>query len=100
MLVERQNERVRIVKTAKEIVREIGLAVQPPQGIAIVLTEQPGALPNWVAAAAVMEAALTVKFSDKVAELMNTDPNVDWGDVDQGPGGPRRIVTFLSEETD
>jgi hypothetical protein len=49
------------------------LAVQPPQGVAIVLTEQPGALPNWVAAAGIMEVALTVKFSEKVAELMNTD---------------------------
>jgi hypothetical protein len=89
-----------LLKTAKELVREIGLAVQPPQGVAIVLTEQPGALPNWVAAAGIMEVALTVKFSEKVAELMNTDPNVDWGEMDQGPGEARRVVTFLSEETD
>jgi hypothetical protein len=66
------------VKTAKELVREIGLAVQP----------------------GIMETSLTVRFSDKVAELMNTDPNVDWGDVDQGPGEFRRVVKFLSEETD
>jgi hypothetical protein len=68
------------LKTAKELVREIGLAVQPPQGVAIMLTEQPGVLPNWVAAAEIMEPSLTVKFSDKVAELRNT------GDMDQGPG--------------
>ena len=88
------------MKTAKELIREIGLAVQPPQGVAIVLTEDPGAMPNWVAAAGIMEAALTVKFSDKVAELRNTDPNVDWGEMDQGPGEFRRVVKFLSEETD
>jgi hypothetical protein len=88
------------LKTAKELVREIGVAVQPPPGVAIVLTEQRGSEPNWVAAASVMEAALTVKFSDKVAELMNADPNVDWDDMDQGPGEFRRVVTFLSEETD
>jgi hypothetical protein len=92
--------RVGALKTAKQLVREIGLAVEPPHGVAIVLTEQPGSEPNWVAAASVMEAALTVTFSDKVAELMNTDPNVDWGDLDQRPGGPRRVVAFLSEETD
>jgi hypothetical protein len=92
--------RVRVVKTAKELVREIGLAVQPPRGVAIVLTEQPGVLPNWVAAAGIMEAALTVKFSEKVAELMNIDPNVDWGEMDQVPGEARRVVKFLSEETD
>jgi hypothetical protein len=96
----RQKHRSVAVKTAKELVRKIGLAVQPPQGVAIVLTEQPGALPNWVAAAGIMEVALTVKFSEKVAELMNTDPNVDWGEMDQGPGEARRVVTFLSEETD
>jgi hypothetical protein len=88
------------VKTAKELIREIGLAVQPPQGIAIVLTEQPGELPNWVAAAGIMEYSRTVRFSDKVAELRNRNPNVDWGDMDQGPGESRRVVKFLSEETD
>jgi hypothetical protein len=89
-----------LLKTAKELVREIGLAVQPPQGVAIVLTEDPRETPNWVAAAGIMKAAFTVKFSEKVAELMNTDPNVDWGEMDQGPGEFRRVVKFLSEETD
>jgi hypothetical protein len=52
------------LKTANELVMEIGVAVQPPRGVAIVLTEEPGALPNWVAAAGIMEAALTDKFSE------------------------------------
>ena len=47
------------MKTAKELVNEIGLSVPPPRGVAIVLTEEPGAQPNWVAAAGIMEAALT-----------------------------------------
>ena len=62
------------MKKANALVREIGLAVQPPQDIPIVLTEDPGAMPNWVAAAGIMEAALTGKFSEKVAELRKTDP--------------------------
>jgi hypothetical protein len=99
-IAERQNGAMRVVKTAKELVREIGLAVQPPEGVAIVLTEDPGALPNWVAAAGIMEPSLTVRFSDKVAELRNTNPNVDWGDMDQGPGEFRRVVKFSSERTD
>jgi len=65
---------VRALKKANALVREIGLAVQPPQDIPIVLTEDPGAMPNWVAAAGIMEAALTGKFSEKVAELRKTDP--------------------------
>jgi hypothetical protein len=88
------------LKTAKELVREIGLAVQPPEGAAIVLTEHPGALPNWVAAAGIMEAALTDKFSEKVAELRKTDPNVDWSEVEKGHSEVRRVVKFSSERTD
>jgi hypothetical protein len=57
------------LKTANELVMEIGVAVQPPRGVAFVLlrahrlrhplgellTEEPGALPNWVAAAGIMD---------------------------------------------
>jgi hypothetical protein len=84
------------LKTANELVMEIGVAVQPPRGVAIVLTEEPGALPNWVAAAGIMEAALTDKFSEKVAELIETDPLVDWNEVDKGQSEFRRVVKFLS----
>jgi hypothetical protein len=61
-----------VLKTAQELVNEIGLSVQPPRGIALVLTEEPGTQPNWVAAAGPMENALTDKFSEKVAELRKT----------------------------
>jgi len=59
------------LKKANALVREIGMAVQPPQDIPIVLTEDPGAMPNWVAAAGIMEAALTGKFSEKAVEFRN-----------------------------
>jgi hypothetical protein len=75
------------------------LAVEPREGVVIVLTEDPGALPNWVAGAAIMEAALTDKFSEKVAELRKTDPNVDWSDVDKGQSEMRRIVQIFVRNT-
>ena len=87
------------LKTAKELVNEIGLSVQPPRGVAIVLTEEPGAQPNWVAAAGIIEAALTDKFSQKVAELRRTDPLVDWAEVDKGQTEARRVVKFSSQAT-
>ena len=87
------------MKTAKELVNEIGLSVQPPRGVAIVLTEEPGSKPNWVAAAGIMEAALTDKFSQKVAELRRTDPLVDWAEVDKGQTEARRVVKFSSQAT-
>ena len=71
----------------------------PPKGIAIVLTEEPGAQPNWVAAAGMMETVLTDKFSEKVAELRKTDPLVDWTGVDKGHAEFRRVVKFLSAAT-
>jgi hypothetical protein len=86
---------VRALKKANALVRQIGLAVQPPQDIPIVLTEDPGAMPNWVAAAGIMEAALTGKFSEKVAELRKTDPLVDWGEVDKVEAC--RVVKFFSD---
>ena len=89
-----------VLKTANALVRELGSAVQPPKGIAIVVTEEPGAQPNWVAAAGMMEAALTDKFSEKVAELRKSDPLVDWGGVDKGHAEFRRVVKFLSKATD
>jgi hypothetical protein len=93
-----QRRKLRAMKTAKELVGEMGLAVQPPQGIAIVVTEEPGALPNWVAAAGIMEAALTKKFSKRVVELRKTDPLIDWSEVDKRQD--RRVVKFLSEARD
>jgi hypothetical protein len=92
------------LKTANALIRELGSAVQPPKAIAIVLTEEPGAQPNWVAAAGMMEAALeaalTDKFSEKVAELRKTDPLVDWTGVDKGHAEFRRVVKFLSAATE
>jgi hypothetical protein len=65
----------------------------------MLLTEDPGVLPNWRASAAIMETAFTDKFSDKVAELRNTDPLVDWSKVDKGQHEFRRLVKFISEGT-
>src|SRR5262249_57775826 len=85
-----------VLKPANALVRERGWAVQPPKGTAIVLTEEPGAQPNWVAAAGMMEAALTDKFSEKVAELRKTDPLVNWSRVEKGHTESRRVIKLLS----
>jgi hypothetical protein len=47
-----------------------------------------------------LEAALTDKFSEKVAELRKTDPLVDWTGVDKGHAEFRRVVKFLSAATE
>jgi hypothetical protein len=70
--------------------------VRPPKGVSIVVTEDSGDQPNWVAAAGpgTTEAALTDKFSEKVAELRKTDPLVDWEEVKRGQPESRRVVKF------
>jgi hypothetical protein len=88
-----------LISGGPALVREIGLALQPPQDIPIVLTEDPGAMPNWVAAAAIMQAART-GISEKVAELRKTDPPRWLGRSGQGAQRGSRVVKFLSEETD
>jgi len=46
-----------------------------------------------------MAAALTDKFSEKMAELRKTDPNVDWNEMDKGQNEMRRIVKFSFKTT-
>ena len=85
------------MKRAKELVTEIGLAVEPPQGVPIVLIEDPDSQPNWVAAAGPMESALTHKFGKKVIELRESNPLIDWRGVNYtGDSEARRVVKFLS----
>jgi hypothetical protein len=78
--------------------RRNGIGRTAAAGCCHVVTEEPGALPNWVAAAGIMEAALTKKFSKRVVELRKTDPLIDWSEVDKRQD--RRVVKFLSEARD
>jgi hypothetical protein len=89
------------LKRAKELVSEIGLAVQPPRGVPIVLIEDPDSQPNWVAAAGPMESALTHKFGRKVIELRESNPLIDWRGVNYtGDTEARRVVKFVSATAD
>jgi len=84
------------MRAASELLKEIILAVQPPRGIAIAVTESAGN-PNWIAAAGAMDAEGTQAFSAQVARLRKSDPNVDWSDVTELDGDRRRIARWLSE---
>ena len=65
------------------MVDEIALAVRPPRGIAIVLTERPYKTQNWLAATGVMDLDRTNKFSATVAALRKSDPVIDWSAVSE-----------------
>jgi hypothetical protein len=75
--------------------------VQPPQGVPIVLTEDPHSQPNWIAAAGPMESALTHKLGEKVIEFRKSNPLIDWSGVNYpGDSDARRVVKFVSAATD
>jgi hypothetical protein len=88
------------MKTPNQVVDAIALAVQPPRGVAIVLTERPDSVPNWVPAAGPMDAARTDKFTAKVAALRKSDPVIDWSDCEEMDGDRRRAAKWLSEVSD
>ena len=73
------------MKTADEMVDGIALAVRPPRGIAIVLTECPGSKPNWAAATGIMDPERTGAFTAKVAALRVSDV-IDWSRCEQIEG--------------
>jgi hypothetical protein len=85
------------MKTADAVVDDIALAVRPPRGVAIVLTERPDGTPNWIAAAGIMDAGRTGLFTAEVAALRISDPVVDWSACEQVDGSRRRVAKWLSE---
>jgi hypothetical protein len=53
--------------------------------------------PNWVAAMGSSDAQRNEKFSQKVADLSNTDANVDWSGIEERVGQNRHATRRLSE---
>ena len=77
------------MKTAKELVREIGLAMQPPQGIAIVLTEQPGALKRKDPAYRSGRSPDWLKMKTANAPAVKRAAEEDWGKEKRRMNDPR-----------
>jgi hypothetical protein len=88
---------------AKQLLETLLQHVKPPQGCPIVLRErEPNAEddPNWVASAGNMAPSGTARFMEKVAELRNGHPKIDWSGVDTNAGELRRIANYYSEMTE
>jgi hypothetical protein len=84
------------MRTAEAVLRELVFHVQPPAGCAIVLTEWQ-AEPNWVAACGTMEAQKLKRYNEKLAQLRESDPVIDWSDEKIMVVGRRRVAHWLSE---
>ncbi len=90
------------MRPAAEILKELALHVRPPRGCAIVLMEWKSSVPpepNWVAASGIMQGQTLARYSEKIAELRKTDPEIDWSNV-KIIDGLRRVLVRLSEIDD
>jgi hypothetical protein len=93
------NEARYAMRSAYSVLKELILYVRPPPGRLIELVEhQPARAsdPNWIAGCGNMDTQLLRRFDEKVAELRNTDPQVDWSGV-RRVGRERHIARWLSE---
>jgi hypothetical protein len=87
------------MRQVETVMRELVLHVRPPRGCAIVLTEWKSSGPtdpNWIAASGSMGAQKLISYSEKIAELRKTDPQIDWSLV-KLLAGFRRVALWLSE---
>jgi hypothetical protein len=89
-----------VVRSANAVLQELVLHVRPPRGRAIVLTERTPSGPgdqNWVEAIGLIGNEVARHFTEKVAALRKSDPQVDWSGVEILPGCRRRVALYLSE---
>jgi hypothetical protein len=52
---------------------------------------------NWLAAMAATDLKRNARFAQKLSDLQNSDPIVDWSGVNERDGQKRRVAKWLSE---
>ena len=88
------------MKTAKELLAELVAQARPPKECPIKLKEWPAThvtLRNWIAIRGDLTGAERERYDKKLAQLRQTDPQVDWSDVNSREGS-RRVILFLGNE--
>jgi hypothetical protein len=89
------------MKTAKELLAELVEHVRPPKQCPIKLKEWPATqltLRNWIAIRGDMTGAERERYDKKLAQLRQTDPQVDWSAVNSREGS-RRVISFKGNES-
>jgi hypothetical protein len=90
------------IKSAQSLVEEFVRAVRPPQGCAIVITENvpsPEFDFNWLASTGHMTAAVVQRYDSTLTELKRQNPRINWDGVTDldSDGVLRRIARYSSE---
>jgi hypothetical protein len=90
-----------MMKTAEELLSELVEHVRPPKGCPIKLKEWPAnhiTLRNWIAIRGDLVDQERGRYDKKVAQLRQTDPQVDWSNVNSREGS-RRVILYLDQQS-
>ncbi len=85
------------MKTAEALLSELIAHVRPPKECPITLKEWPAnalTTKNWIAIRGDLPDAERERFDRKVAQLRQTDPQVDWSAVNSREDS-RRFILYL-----
>ncbi len=86
------------MKTAEALLSELIAHVRPPKECPITLKEWPAntlTIKNWIAIRGDLPDAERERFDKKVAQLCQTDPQVDWSAVNAREDS-RRFILYLN----
>jgi hypothetical protein len=85
---------------AEDLLDNLVLATQPPQGCAITIIERkPDEIWkfNWLAGSGLMDRTALARYETAVAELKRHHPKIDWDGITTLDGEWRRLGRYLSE---
>jgi len=99
--IDRRTRTALAMKTAEELLTELIEHVRPPKECPIKLKEWPAnhiTLRNWIAIRGDLVGPERERYDKKVTQLRQTDPQVDWSNVNSREGS-RRVILFLDQDS-
>ena len=88
------------MRTAEELLAELVEHVRPPKECPIKLKEWPAntiTLRNWIAIRCDLTGEERERYDNKIAQLRQTDPQIDWSNV-SSRDGPRRVIVYRDRD--
>jgi hypothetical protein len=88
------------MKTAEGLLAELVGYVRPPQECPIKLKEWPAnqiTLRNWIAIRGDLTGEERQRYDNKITQLRQTDPQIDWSNVSSRDGS-RRVIVYRDRD--
>jgi hypothetical protein len=90
-----------MLRTAHAILVQVLHYVKPPRGVAMAVTEKVPAQAtdtNWFVTTGPLDLEHKAKLTQKLADLQQTDPIVDWCGVSERDRQNRRVARWFQQE--